>query len=79
MAQRQTSNEPLVKLDLLTVKVFLRFIISMKRADGSKLTNSTYNGHRAALFNQFRDYKIPMPEDLKSELKIYFKGTNWLI
>lgn len=54
----------------------MTYVISLRAEDGTCLTASSYNTHRAALFNLYRDYGEQMPVDLTNELKVYFKGCK---
>src|SRR5689334_3053885 len=62
-------DHPPIIFESFNINHFMQYIVSLRKADGSRLSYSTYNTHRAALFNIFRDYKIPMVEPLVSELK----------
>jgi hypothetical protein len=68
-------NTPIL-FDTLTADVFLSFIVSLRKKDGSKLGASSCNTHRAALFNLFRNYHKVMGTELEKELASYFKGLK---
>ncbi|KAG7350981.1 hypothetical protein IV203_010341 [Nitzschia inconspicua] len=68
------SNAP-VKFNDVNVQDFIEWIDSIRKEDGSTPTYSTYNSHRAGIFNLFRDYKqniVPF----QSELKAHFRGIQ---
>ena len=73
--QSAPENPPILFEDF-EVNHFMQFIVSLRKPDGNKLSYSSYNTHRAALFNVFRDYKISMSESLQSELKNHFRGLK---
>ena len=62
--------------ELISDEVFINFIISMKNSNGTLLTASAYNGHRAALFNVFRDYEKVMSSQMSANLKTFFRGLK---
>ncbi|KAG7371051.1 protein-L-isoaspartate O-methyltransferase [Nitzschia inconspicua] len=68
------NNAP-VKFKDFNVQDFMEWIVSVRKEDGSTPTSSTYNCHRAGLFNLFRDYKQDIAP-LQSELKTHFRGLQ---
>ncbi|KAG7357915.1 hypothetical protein IV203_014531 [Nitzschia inconspicua] len=68
------NNAP-VKFSDFNVQDFMEWIVSIRKEDGSTPTYSTYNCHRAGLFNRFRDYKQDIAP-LQSELKTHFRGLQ---
>ncbi|KAG7351570.1 hypothetical protein IV203_010930 [Nitzschia inconspicua] len=66
---------PLSNSRTSTFKDFMEWIVSARKEDGSTPTYSTYNCHRAWLFNLFRDYKQDIAP-LQSELKTHFRGLQ---
>ncbi|KAG7365708.1 hypothetical protein IV203_028378 [Nitzschia inconspicua] len=68
------NNAP-VKFSDFNVQDFMEWIVSIRKEDGSTPTYSTYNCHRAGLFNLFRDYKQDIAP-LQSELKTHFRGLQ---
>ena len=68
-------NDPIL-FPLLTAKIFMTWLVTMKKPDGSMLSYSSYNGHRTGLFNLFRNYKKRMSEDLANELTHHFRGLK---
>lgn len=54
----KSANTPPINFELLGAKDFLIWLISLRKPDGSKPSFSTYNTHRAALFNLFREYNM---------------------
>jgi hypothetical protein len=69
------SNPP-IRFAQLTAREFFVWIVSLKKSDGTRPGYSTYNTHRAALFNLFRDYQVTMTKALEVELKNHFKGLK---
>lgn len=67
---------PPILFEDFEVNHFMQFIVSLRKPDGNKLSYSSYNTHRAALYNVFRDYKMSMSESLQSELKNHFRGLK---
>jgi hypothetical protein len=65
-----------IAFDFLTAKIFMTWLVTMKKPDGSLLSYSSYNGHRTGLFNLFRNYKKRMSEDLSNELTHHFRGLK---
>lgn len=55
---------------------FMSWLVSLRTNQGSRPGYSTYNSHRSALFNLFRDYGQTMSQELASELSNYFKGLK---
>ena len=50
--------------------------ITARKKTTSKPGYSTYNSHRAAFFNLFRDYDVVMTQILQNQLTHYFKGLT---
>jgi hypothetical protein len=73
--QSAPENPPILFEDF-EVNHFMQFVVSLRKPDGNKLSYSSYNTHRAAWFNVFRDYKMSMSESLQSELKNHFRGLK---
>jgi hypothetical protein len=67
---------PPIAFDTIQASDFLMWIVTLRKSDGSTPGYSTYNTHRAAFFNLFRDYKRTMSKDLESELSNHFKGLK---
>ena len=68
-------EDPII-FDLLTAKTFMTWLVTLKKADGSMLSYSSYNGHRTGLFNLFRNYRKKMSEELSNELTHHFRGLK---
>jgi hypothetical protein len=75
LLDRAPLHEPL-KWHLFTAPEFMTWVVSLKKPDGQKPGYSTYNTHRAALFNLFRDYKQIMSSTLTRELTNHFCGLK---
>ncbi len=52
------------------------WLLSLRKADGSSPGYSTFNSHRAALFNLYRDYNQRMRSERSDELVTLFKGLK---
>ncbi|ETO99546.1 hypothetical protein F441_23039, partial [Phytophthora nicotianae CJ01A1] len=71
----QSSIIPL-EFEALTAEDFVTWLVTLTRKDGSGLSYSALNTHRASLFNLYRDYGCTMSKVLESELTTYFKGLK---
>lgn len=71
-----SQDVPPVRFNLLTATDFLAWIVSLKKKDGKPLAFSTFNTHRAALFNLYRDFRVPMSSELSEELSNYYTGLK---
>lgn len=69
-------GNPPIHFDLLEARDFITWLLTLKKRDGSTPGYSTYNSHRAGLFNLFRHYGISMSRQLESELSTHFKGLK---
>ena len=49
-------EQPPIHFEELTARDFLTWIVSLRKKDGTVPGYSSYNSHRSALFNLFRDY-----------------------
>lgn len=67
--------KPLI-FENLKAEDFIGWIVTLEKGDGRQLSFSCFNGHRAALFNLFRDYGEPMTKNLENELSLHFKGLK---
>jgi hypothetical protein len=67
---------PPIMFDTITAADFLMWIVTLRKTDGSTPGYSSYNSHRAAFFNLFRDYEQTMSKRLESELSNHFKGLK---
>ena len=65
-----------INFDLLTAADFISWLVTVRKKDGTKPGNSTYNGLRTSLFNLFRDYGAIMSRKMEGELKDMFKGLK---
>ena len=65
---RAPENPPLVFAEI-NVAHFLTFIVSLRKADGTKPGFSTYNSHRAAFKHIFRLYEVTQDAVLERELE----------
>jgi hypothetical protein len=70
---------PPVVFEDSTAQDFMVWIASLKTPSGQKPRYSTYNGHRSALFNLFRDYGETMSSILEVELARHFKGLKRML
>src|SRR5690606_17443297 len=57
-------------------EVFLAYLASIRKPDGSLLTSAGYGTHRASLFNLFRDYNEKIPEEFTQVMSGAFKGLK---
>jgi hypothetical protein len=74
IAKAGPNFQPIV-LSLLTVEMFVNFLLSM-RPEGEFLSKSTYGGYRSALLDLFRDCQFEQPPDFKTELKRAYSGLK---
>ncbi len=58
----------------MQAKDFIYWLLTLRRRDGGRPGYSTYNSHRSALFNMYRDYAVLMNKPLETELKHHFVG-----
>ncbi|POM68973.1 Hypothetical protein PHPALM_14796 [Phytophthora palmivora] len=70
------NDEPPLHFDNLDPEVFQTWLLTLRKADGSELSYSALNTHRAGLFNLYRDYGRKMDSDMENELKQFFKGIK---
>jgi hypothetical protein len=61
---------------MIKAQLFMTWLMSLRKNDGEKPGDSSYGSHQAGLFNLFRDYKVPIPRELKVELKNHFIGLK---
>ena len=78
-------NDPPIMFDIMTARDFMTWIVTLRKSDGTRLSASSFDGHRSGLFNIFRDFGFTMSKELESELKTHFKGlkssvpVTWII
>ena len=65
-----------IRLDTLTAKDFMRFLVTLRKKDGEKPSASTLSGHQSALFHLYREFQTDMPPRLVAELKRHFRGLK---
>ena len=75
LANGDTTNPPLY-FEALQARDFVAWLLTLRKFDGSKPGYSTYNSHRAGLFNLYREYGQTMQRTLESELTTHFKGLK---
>ena len=56
--------------------MFMTWLLSLRKKNGDTYASSSYNSHRAALFNLYRDFGATMSTELESELKNHYKGLK---
>ena len=49
---------------------FISWVGLLKKEDGGELSYSTFNNHRSALFNLYRDYIKQIVPSFQNEMKI---------
>jgi hypothetical protein len=69
-------EQPPIVFDELQAEDFIEWLLTQRKRDGSECGYSTFNNHRAGLFNLFREYKHLMSAFLQSELSTYFRGLK---
>lgn len=69
-------NLPPIIFHRLTPSLFIKWCSSLTKSDGTKLQYSAVNGHRAGLFNLFRDYNQKISQEFSEELSLRFKGLK---
>ncbi|OWZ18978.1 hypothetical protein PHMEG_0006839 [Phytophthora megakarya] len=72
---RKHDDSP-IDFDHLDAEVFEIWLLTLRKTDGSMLSNSALNTHRAGFFNIYRDYGRQMRPVMESELKQCFKGLK---
>ncbi|ETO62281.1 hypothetical protein F444_19805 [Phytophthora nicotianae P1976] len=75
LLDRDQSNPPL-QFDAIEMNVFGAWLLTLQKADGSNLSFSAINTHRAGLFNLYRDYGHEMSPVMEKEMRQYFKGLK---
>jgi hypothetical protein len=65
-----------IRFDSIDASDYMTWIVSLRTASGGKPGYSSYNGHRSAFFNLFRNYGKTMSVELASELSNHFKGLK---
>ncbi|KAJ0396165.1 hypothetical protein ATCC90586_012238 [Pythium insidiosum] len=55
---------------------FVAWLVTLQKGNGKSPGLSTFNNHRAALFNLFREYRVSMSAELQSELTTMFRGIK---
>ena len=63
-----------VKLELITGQRFLCYLLSIRSATKTRLSNSSYGNKRAALFHLFRSFHVMQSNDLQQKLKMAMQG-----
>jgi hypothetical protein len=73
-----TLPRPTVKFDLLSeeVKIFLGYIVEMRRDNGGLLKPGAYASFRSSLMYLFFRYKYDVPSRYKKELKNAMEGVK---
>ncbi|ETI47820.1 hypothetical protein F443_08028, partial [Phytophthora nicotianae P1569] len=69
-------DDPPLTFGNLDPEVFETWLLTLRKADGSMLSYSAFNTHRAGLFNIYRDYVQQMGPAMEKELKQFFKGLK---
>lgn len=67
---------PPLRFEALQMDEFGAWLLTLKKPDGSSLSYSALNTHRAGLFNLYRDYGLGIPAAMEKELQTYFKGLK---
>ena len=75
-ALQNAPNDPIIFLEELTAPVFLTWIVSLRKKDGSKPGGDSYSSHRSGLFDLYRSFKVAMSQELQDELKNHYKGLK---
>ena len=66
-----------VKLELITGKRFLSYLLSLRNAKNNTwLSASSYQSKQSGLFHLFRSFRLPQPPTLKEDLKSAMKGLK---
>jgi hypothetical protein len=69
-------NNPPILFEALTANDFLTWVVSLRKADGTSLSYPSYNSHRSALFNLFRNFGKVTSKIQESEIQTLFKGLK---
>ena len=69
-------NETLLDFNQLTPKIFFKWLLTLRKPDGSKPGFRACAGHRSALYNLAKESGTPLSEDFDSELGQFFRGLQ---
>ena len=69
-------NGPPMDFENFTARVFVTWLVSLRKSNGKRPGYSCYTSHRAGLFNLYRDYDVAMSPALQEQLTHYFKGLK---
>ena len=74
---RRAAEQPLVHLDLLEPRLFMLFILDLRKDGITYLGQSSYNHKRSSLYHLFRLHnRVGYDAAYKAELSNLFKGLN---
>ena len=73
---KRPEGQPPIKLEQLTHLDFLAWVTTLKKADGSAPGFSSLNGHKSALMNLFRDFKVIPSGEFIRELSVHFAAIR---
>eukprot|EP00834_Sanchytrium_tribonematis_P008005 NODE_831_length_3642_cov_0.596669.p1 type:complete len:758 gc:universal NODE_831_length_3642_cov_0.596669:113-2386(+) len=65
-----------INFDLVTSRIFLCWVVTLRKPDGSMPGNSSYSNHRAALSHLFREYNKSMSHELADNLSKNYLGLK---
>ncbi|KAF1779076.1 hypothetical protein GQ600_27271 [Phytophthora cactorum] len=70
LLDRDAANPPLL-FDEVQTSVFGAWLLTLEKPDGSSLSYSALNTHRAGLFNLYRDYGRELSPAMENEMREY--------
>lgn len=70
------SDIPPINFTTFKAQDFMLWIVSLRKNNGEKPGKATYDSHRSALFNLFRDFGATYPADTDSEIKNHYLGLK---
>ena len=68
-------NQPIV-FENLNSRLFLKYLLTIKKSNGQDPGQSKFRLHRTALFHLFRIYEVEQPPQLEKQLNQSFRGLN---
>ena len=69
-------NNPPIYFERIDSRLFLKYVLTLRKSDGSNPGNSTYKAHRTAFYYLFRIYDATMSPSLKEQMTRSFKGLT---
>ena len=70
------ADEPPFNFSEITVELFVQFLLTLRKPDGTRHKITTFNRHRSALKNLFVRFRYLESQHFKTEMNIYFRGLK---